>query len=180
MPRVSQETISKLNDFLDSLPEAVRAKCALCNETLTHIVKQAEVHAGVGTATVTKGLASRINSDVKKGLYSLPEKNGGGESNIYVAKISIYPHLVKIGSTSGDVMNRIKSMSGVLLDDFNLVTAYSFPLKINPMWVEKAIFEYLASFRVAPNKEFFHKDCMPSFFELMEEFEATFEAERIY
>jgi len=180
MPRVSQETISKLNDFLDSLPEAARAKCALCNETLTHIVKTAEAQTGAGTATVTKGLADRINSDVKKGLYSLPEKNGGGESNIYVAKISIYPHLVKIGSTSGDVMNRIKSMSGVLLDNFDLIVAYSFPVKIKPRWVEKAIFEYLASFRVVPNKEFFHKDCMPSFFELMEEFVSTFDAERTF
>ena len=61
MSRVSKETISKLTAFIDSLPEEARNKCALCNETLTHIVKQAEVQTGAGTATVTKALSDKIN-----------------------------------------------------------------------------------------------------------------------
>ena len=61
MPRVSQETLDKLKVFIDSLPDEARNKCALCNETLTHIVKRAEVETGAGTATVTRELANRIN-----------------------------------------------------------------------------------------------------------------------
>ena len=40
-----------------------RSKCALCNETLTHIVKMAEVASGAGTATVTRELAARMNEN---------------------------------------------------------------------------------------------------------------------
>jgi len=61
MGRVSKETIEKLNEFICSLPEEARGKCALCNQTLVHIVKQAEAQTGAGTATVTKALADKIN-----------------------------------------------------------------------------------------------------------------------
>ena len=62
MGRVSAETIEKLNDFISSLPEEAKSKCALCNETLVHIVKQAEVQTGAGTATVTRALSEEINT----------------------------------------------------------------------------------------------------------------------
>jgi len=61
MGRVSQESLDKLNAFLDSIPAEARGKCAMCTETLTHIVKTAEVESGAGTATVTRALADRIN-----------------------------------------------------------------------------------------------------------------------
>lgn len=67
MGRVNQETLSKLRDFLDSLPAEVKGKCALCNETLTHIVKKAEVETGAGTATVTRALADNINEGAADG-----------------------------------------------------------------------------------------------------------------
>lgn len=67
MPRVSTETIEKINAFFDDLPDEARSKCALCNETLTHIVKSAEAQTGAGTATVTRELAHRINEDAAPG-----------------------------------------------------------------------------------------------------------------
>jgi len=63
MPRVSKETIEKLNEFIGSLPSDARSKCAICNETLTHLVKKAEVETGAGTATVTRCLADHINQN---------------------------------------------------------------------------------------------------------------------
>lgn len=45
------------------LDKEARSKCALCNETLTHIVKMAEVASGAGTATVTRELAARMNEN---------------------------------------------------------------------------------------------------------------------
>lgn len=63
MGRVSSETIDKINAFFLSLPDEAKSKCALCNETLTHIVKQAEVQTGAGTATVVKVLADHINEN---------------------------------------------------------------------------------------------------------------------
>lgn len=67
MPRVSQDTINKLNAFLNSLPAEARSKCALCNETLTHLVKTAEVETGAGTATVTRALSEKINEGAAPG-----------------------------------------------------------------------------------------------------------------
>lgn len=67
MGRVSKETIKKLNAFIESLPEEARSKCALCNETLTHIVKQAEAQTGAGTATVTKALSDKLNDGAAPG-----------------------------------------------------------------------------------------------------------------
>lgn len=61
MPRVSVNTIKKLNAFINSLPEDARNKCSLCNETLTHIVKMAEAQTGAGTLTVARALADKIN-----------------------------------------------------------------------------------------------------------------------
>ena len=61
MSRVTPETLERLEAFIDSLPEDSRNKCALCTETLTHIVKTAEVETGAGTATVTRVLSERIN-----------------------------------------------------------------------------------------------------------------------
>ena len=61
MARVSEDTLKKLNAFINSLPTDARNKCALCNETLTHLVKTAEVQTGAGTATVTTALAEKIN-----------------------------------------------------------------------------------------------------------------------
>jgi hypothetical protein len=67
MSRVSKESLEKLNAFIDSLPVEARNKCALCNETLVHLVKTAEVESGAGTATVTRALADRINEDAAPG-----------------------------------------------------------------------------------------------------------------
>lgn len=67
MARVSKETIKKLNEFFDTLPTDARNKCALCNETLTHIVKLAEAQTGAPTATVTRELASRVNDGAAPG-----------------------------------------------------------------------------------------------------------------
>ena len=61
--RVSADALKKLNAFIDALPSEARGKCALCNETLTHLVKLAEVETGAGTATVTRVLAEKINED---------------------------------------------------------------------------------------------------------------------
>jgi len=67
MARVSQEVLDKLQAFIDALPVEARNKCALCNETLTHLVKTAEVETGAGTATVTRELANRINENAAAG-----------------------------------------------------------------------------------------------------------------
>lgn len=61
MAAVSTEAIRKLHEFIESLPEEARSKCSLCNQTLTHIVKQAEAQTGAGTRTVTRMLAEKIN-----------------------------------------------------------------------------------------------------------------------
>ncbi len=67
MSRVSKEALEKLSEFINSLPDEARSKCALCNETLTHIVKQAEAQTGAGTATVARELANRINENAAPG-----------------------------------------------------------------------------------------------------------------
>jgi len=61
MAKVSQETVERLNAFLDTLPVEAQNKCTLCTETLTHIVKTAEAQTGAPLATVTRELASRVN-----------------------------------------------------------------------------------------------------------------------
>ncbi len=67
MPRVRQESLDKLAEFIGSLPKDARNKCALCNETLTHLVKTAEVQTGAPTATVTRALANKINETAVPG-----------------------------------------------------------------------------------------------------------------
>ncbi len=67
MSRVTKKTLEKLQAFFDSLEPEVQGKCALCNETLIHIVKLAEVQTGAGTATVTRELASRVNEGAAPG-----------------------------------------------------------------------------------------------------------------
>ncbi|NCC04833.1 MAG: hypothetical protein EOM37_12530 [Proteobacteria bacterium] len=61
MSRITAERIQRLKTFMDSLPDEARSKCSLCTTTLTHIVKQAEAETGVGTATVARALAEKIN-----------------------------------------------------------------------------------------------------------------------
>jgi uncharacterized protein YoaH (UPF0181 family) len=61
MSRTATERIQRLKTFMDSLPDEARSKCSLCTTTLTHIVKQAEAETGVGTATVARALAEKIN-----------------------------------------------------------------------------------------------------------------------
>tara|TARA_B100000614_G_scaffold262369_2_gene295499 strand:- start:490 stop:963 length:474 start_codon:yes stop_codon:yes gene_type:complete len=63
MPRVTQESLSKLTVFLDTLPKEARNKCALCNETLTHIVKTAEAETGAPQSTVANEMANRLNDE---------------------------------------------------------------------------------------------------------------------
>ena len=77
MGRVSQEQIDKLTAFLKTLPAEAKGKCALCNETLTHIVKQAEVQTGAGTATVTRVLADDINENAAPQDRVTPEQLRG-------------------------------------------------------------------------------------------------------
>jgi hypothetical protein len=61
MGRVKAETLKKLHAFIDDLPDDVRSKCALCNETLVHIVTTAEATVQAGTATICKALTDKIN-----------------------------------------------------------------------------------------------------------------------
>ena len=61
MARITTEQLQRLQDFLDSLPDEASDKCSLCTTTLTHIAKQAEAETGVGTATVARVLAEKIN-----------------------------------------------------------------------------------------------------------------------
>ena len=67
MARTTQEILERLNAFMESLPTEAKSKCALCNETLTHWVKRAEVETGAGTATVTRMLADKINDGAAPG-----------------------------------------------------------------------------------------------------------------
>jgi len=67
MSKPSQETLERLNAFLDSLPAEVKGKCVLCNETLTHFVKKAEAETGAPTASVTRELANRVNEGAAPG-----------------------------------------------------------------------------------------------------------------
>lgn len=73
MGRVSAETIRRLNEFIDSLPEEARGKCALCNQTLTHIVMQAEAQIEAGTKAITKALAEKINETAAQQDRVTPE-----------------------------------------------------------------------------------------------------------
>jgi hypothetical protein len=77
MSRIPQETIDKLNAFLDMIPSDVRGKCTMCTETLTHWVKKAEVETGAGTSTVTKAFAARHNENAAPMDRVTPEQLRG-------------------------------------------------------------------------------------------------------
>jgi len=166
MSRVTQETLNKLHAFLDSLDPEVKGKCALCNETLTHIVKMAEVQTGAGTATVARKLADDINS-----MGMCVPKKGGGEANIYVASTKIYPGLVKIGSTSGGVHSRVRDLGATTLHDYQLECSYSFPPTVRLKKIEKAIHDSLSSYRVRPDREWFYSSCLSEFHGMLENIE---------
>lgn len=74
MARVSDRTKALIQHELSQMPAEALAKCSLCRETLTHMVKSIEAKAGAGTATVTKMLADIIN---KK---ALPQDQVTGEA----------------------------------------------------------------------------------------------------
>ena len=62
-----EDAINAVREFFGALPDDAKKKCSLCNETLTHIVKLAEVETGAGTATVTRVLAEQINDGAVEG-----------------------------------------------------------------------------------------------------------------
>lgn len=62
-----EDAINAVRAFFGELPADAKKKCSLCNETLTHIVKLAEVETGAGTATVTRVLAEEINEGAADG-----------------------------------------------------------------------------------------------------------------
>ena len=62
-----EDAINAVREFFGALPDDAKKKCSLCNETLTHIVKLAEVETGAGTATVTRVLAEQINDGAVDG-----------------------------------------------------------------------------------------------------------------
>ena len=61
MARPTSEQLRLLQAYFDTLSTDQKGKCALCNETLVHIVKQAEAETGVGTATAARVLAEKVN-----------------------------------------------------------------------------------------------------------------------
>lgn len=67
MARVTKEAKDKLKEYIDTLPDDVTNKCVLCNETLTHQVKQAEAETKAGLATVARALADKVNEGAAEG-----------------------------------------------------------------------------------------------------------------
>jgi len=61
MARVSKQTLERLADFIATLPEEQKSKCAMCNDTLVHLVKSAEVATGAPQSTVAHAIAADIN-----------------------------------------------------------------------------------------------------------------------
>lgn len=59
----SKESLQKLSAWIESLPEEAKGKCSMCNETLTHLVKQAEAQTGAPMTTVCRALADKVNKD---------------------------------------------------------------------------------------------------------------------
>ncbi|MDO9582655.1 MAG: hypothetical protein Q7J24_06040 [Desulfomicrobium sp.] len=128
MARVSSEQLGKLRAFLDTLPAEQKAKCALCTETLVHIVKQAEAEGGVGTATVTNVLAEQINetalpADQVSGdqlrdrvRYQAGEKVSGKNPQIkkttIAEKIAAVEELMADGMTDGEAIRAVAKGSG--------------------------------------------------------------------
>lgn len=128
MPRVSSEQLKRLQAFFDTLPAEQKGKCALCNETLVHIVKQAEAEVGVGTATVTSALAGQINATAKPAdqvsgeqlrdrvRYQAGEKVSGKNPQIKkltkAEKIAAVDELVAGGMTDLDAIRSVAKGTG--------------------------------------------------------------------
>lgn len=128
MARITQERLQKLKTFMDSLPEEARSKCSICTTTLTHIVKQAEAETGVGTATVARALAEKVNETalpadrVTEGQLrdrvrrSAGEKESGRTAQIkkmtMAEKIMAVDNLVAGGMTDLEAIRTVAKGSG--------------------------------------------------------------------
>lgn len=128
MARPTSEQLQRLQDFLDTLPDDARSKCSLCNTTLTHIVKQAEAEVGVGTATVTRALAEKVNETalpadrVTEGQLrdrvrrSAGEKESGRTAQIkkmtIAEKIEAVEELMAEGMTDGEAIRAVAKGTG--------------------------------------------------------------------
>ena len=77
MARVPKATIAKAKAALDAHSQEIVNKCALCSETLTHIVKSVEAQTGAPTATVTRMLADRISDNAAPGGRVTPRQLEG-------------------------------------------------------------------------------------------------------
>ena len=67
MARPDQATLDLIKDEVARIPPDRLSKCALCNDTLTHIVKTIEAKTGGGTATVARMVADEINKTATPG-----------------------------------------------------------------------------------------------------------------
>ena len=128
MARVSAEQLLRLQAFFDTLPAEQKGKCALCNETLVHIVKQAEAEVGVGTATVTNALAEHVNATARPAdkvsggqlrdrvRRSAGEKESGRNAQIKkltnAEKIAAVDELVAGGVSAVDAIKDVAKGSG--------------------------------------------------------------------
>lgn len=163
MGRVNAETIEKLNDFINSLPEEAKGKCAICNKTLVHIVKQAEAQTGAGTATVTMILAEKINENAlpedKVTPKALSNKVRRGyyinNAYIYIATTPIYPNYFKLGLTTIPIKERLRTLQGIFIEPFTLVGMWEFPSEDISL-VEGELFSWFEEHRVVENKEWFY------------------------
>jgi uncharacterized protein YoaH (UPF0181 family) len=128
MARITAEQLQLLQAFLDSLPDEARGKCSICNTTLTHIAKQAEAEVGVGTATVARVLAEKINETalpadrVTAGQLrdrvrrSAGEKESGRTAQIKkltkAEKIAAVDELIADGMREGDAIQKVAQGTG--------------------------------------------------------------------
>ena len=76
---------------------------------------------------------------------------------IYVLSNPTIPHLLKIGFTTGNPLDRAKELGNPSGVAGEFVLEYSFAC-YNAMSLEKEIHEYLAVYRVKKNREFFKID----------------------
>ena len=128
MSRPTSEQLQLLKAFFDTLPSEAKSKCSLCNTTLTHIVKQAEAETGVGTATVARILAEKVNETalpadrVTEGQIrdrvrrSAGEKEPGRTAQIKkmtkAEKIAAVDNLVAGGMTDLDAIGQVAKGTG--------------------------------------------------------------------
>lgn len=61
MGRVKESVVEQVRALIAMLPAEAKGKCALCNETLTHIVTKIEVTAKAPLQTVCRELAAQVN-----------------------------------------------------------------------------------------------------------------------